>query len=154
MLECHRRFCWRKTGTQAKPKPRAKHPCKVHVWAGISCQGKTPIVIFEGLMNATGLIEVFKSGLIPYLNQVNSNPCLMQDNDPKHTSARVGLWFEDMGINWWKTPAESPDLNPIENMWHELKEYIRRVVKPKAKDELVAGILEFWETALVKRLRM
>ena len=58
MLECHRRFCWRKTGTQAKPKPRAKHPCKVHVWAGISCQGKTPIVIFDGLMNATGLIEV------------------------------------------------------------------------------------------------
>ena len=146
MLECHRRFCWRKTGTQAKPKPRAKHPCKVHVWAGISCQGKTPIVIFEGLMNATGLIEVFKSGLVPYLNRVNSNPRLMQDNDPKHTSARVGLWFEDMGINWWKTPAESPDLNPIENMWHELKECIRRVVKPKTKDDLVAGILEFCET--------
>ena len=77
----------------------------------------------------------------------------MQDNDPKHTSARVGLWFEDMGINWWKTPAESPDLNPIENMWHELKEYIRRVVKPKTKDELLAGILEFWETVDIAKCK-
>ena len=42
------------------------------------------------------------------------------------------------------TPPESPDLNPIENMWHELKEYIRREVKPRTKDELVEGIKEFW----------
>jgi len=26
------------------------------------------------------------------------------------------------------TPPESPDLNPIENMWHQLKEFIRREV--------------------------
>ena len=32
-------------------------------------------------------------------------------------------------------------VGPIENLWHELKEYIRRVVKPKTKDELVNGIL-------------
>lgn len=38
-----------------------------------------------------------------------------------------------------------PDLNPIENLWHELKEYIRREVKPKTKDELVTGIFKFWE---------
>ena len=37
-------------------------------------------------------------------------------------------------------------MNPIENLWHELKEYLRRVVKPKTKDQLISGIFEFWET--------
>ncbi len=70
----------------------------------------------------------------------------MQDNDPKHTS-RVGKkFFEDNSVNWWKTPPESPDANPIENLWHELKEFIRREVKPKSKDELINGIREFWKT--------
>ncbi len=132
---------------------RAKHPCKVHVWAGISCQGKTPIVIFEGIMNGAGLIEVFEAGLVPYLRNINSNPRFMQDNDPKHTSRRVGLWMTNTKVNWWKTPAESPDLNPIENLWHELKEYIRRVVKPKIKSELVSGILEFWDTVDVQKCK-
>ena len=42
--------------------------------------------------------------------------------------------------------VESPDLNPIHNLWHELKEFIRREIKPKRKDELVNGNLRFWET--------
>ena len=37
-------------------------------------------------------------------------------------------------------------MNPIENMWHELKEYIRREAKPRTKDELVKGISDFWAT--------
>ena len=77
----------------------------------------------------------------------------MQDNDPKHTSTRVALWMQDMGINWWKTPAESPDLNPIENLWHELKECNRRVIKPRTKDELVSGILQFWETVDIAKCK-
>ena len=68
----------------------------------------------------------------------------MQDNDPKHTSKSAKEFFTNNRVNWWKTPPESPDLNPIENLWHELKEFIRREVKPTVKEELVEGILQFW----------
>ena len=70
----------------------------------------------------------------------------MQDNDPKHTSRVPIEFFEQHNIHWWKTSAESPDANPIENHWHELKEYNRRVTKPRKKDELVEGIKPFWGT--------
>ena len=45
-LESHRRHSYRKKGQPATLKPRPKHPIKVHVWAGISKRGPTPIVIF------------------------------------------------------------------------------------------------------------
>ena len=70
----------------------------------------------------------------------------MQDNDPKYTSRRAQAFFEDNDVCWWKTPPESPDANPIENLWHELKEFIRREVKPQTKDQLVQGIVDFWRT--------
>ena len=39
-------------------------------------------------------------------------------------------------ITWWHTPVVSSDCNPFETLWHELKEYIRRVIKPTTKQEL------------------
>ena len=54
--------------------------------------------------------------------------------------------FRKKSINWWKTPPESPDLNSIENLWYQLKEFIRCEVKPTTKAELVKGIKQFWDT--------
>ena len=34
-------------------------------------------------------------------------------------------FYASAGINWWRTP-ESPDMNPIENLWHEVKECMRQ----------------------------
>ena len=53
---------------------------------------------------------------------------------------------ESFIVNWWRTPPESSDLNPIENVWHELKEYLRREIKPTTKAELIDGIRQFWST--------
>ena len=64
------------------------------------------------------------------------------ENDPKHTSRRAQVISDEEGVNRWKTPAESPDCNLIENLWHELKEFIRREIKPSCKNELIQGIKE------------
>ena len=37
-------------------------------------------------------------------------------------------------------------MNPIENLWHEMKEFLRREIKPTTKDRLVQGIRQFWTT--------
>ena len=83
--------------------------------------GATQIAIFYGMMDANGFIEVLKAGLLPFIREkLPKGHRLMMDNYPKHTS-RLARTFMEEGVNWWKTPPESPDCNPIENIWHELK---------------------------------
>ena len=55
-----------------------------------------------------------------------------------------------MIINLWRTPAESPDLNPIERVWSHLKQYLTYQIKPRNKQELVDGIKKFWRVKLTR----
>ena len=99
-------------------------------------------------------IQILDQTLLPFIRDVYpESHRLMADNDPKHTSGAAQTFLEEMGIFWWQTPAESPDLSPIENMWHELKEYLQREVKPTAKQELVNGIQVFWRTVYVTKCK-
>lgn len=88
---------------------RAKHPVKVHVWAGISHRWATGICIFEDTMKAPLYTQIFDETLVPFAADVFSEGFrFMQDSGIQRNN-----------LNWWKTPAESSDLNPIENLWHK-----------------------------------
>ena len=97
-------------------------------------------------------VDILRQSLKPFIDDVYPDSHrFMQDNYPKHTSRLTREFFQLNSINWWKTPPESPDCNPIENLWHEVKEYLRREVKPKTKQELIDGIQEFWTTVDVPK---
>ena len=144
-LAHYRRTCYRKFDEPTKRKPKPKHPLKVHVWAGISRHGATEFCIFDGIMDADLFCNILETTLVPFIRERLPDHRFMQDNDPKHTSRRAQTFFEEHNINWWRTPPESPDLNPIEDLWHELKYFLELKVKPRNKQELVDGIKKFWE---------
>ena len=97
--------------------------------------------------NAVRVVLILVGTLLPFLREVfPTGHRFMQDNDPKHTSRLAVKTMEDNGINWWKTPPESPDANPIENFWHKLKSHLRNTVKPRNVNELQLGIEQFWAT--------
>ena len=142
-LESHRLVTFREKGQPVVYCMRPKHPPKVHVWAGISRCGATQV----GIINATCYVDILEASLLPFLKKVYPDGHrFMMNNDPKHTSRYSREWYEQQSINWWKTPASSPNLNPIENVWHALKEFLRNEYKPHNVSELKAGIKAFWRT--------
>jgi len=119
-----------------------------------SVWGGEPECVFEGIMDALLYIDILRQTLLPFLAGLYPDGHrFMADNDPKHSSRAAHVFLHKNGVTWWQTPAESPDLNPIENLRHELKEYNWRVVKPKTKQELIDGIQPFWETVDIAKCR-
>ncbi len=66
-----------------------------------------------------------------------------QDLAPAHTAKCTKSWFNDHGVTGLDWPANSPDLNPIENLWSIVKRKMRDT-RPNNADELKAAIKETW----------
>jgi len=62
-----------------------------------------------------------------------------QDNDPKHTWKKAQEWFKNHGFTLLQWPAQSSDLNPIENLWEHIKRRLGEYKTPPS------GMLELWE---------
>jgi hypothetical protein len=116
---------------------KPKHNIKVHLFGGISRRGLTPLIVFEGKMNSNGFQKLMRLGLIPFIEEKFPEGRLMMDQDPKHCSVSTKRFILRNDINYFPTPPESPDLNPIEMVWNDLKYYLCTKIHPSTKQELL-----------------
>jgi transposase len=114
--------CWQFPNNRVTDE-RKRHPPKIHCWGGIGYHFKTRLYFFKKNLNADLYGKILRNRLPPEY-RYNLNPSLynkwilVQDNDPKHKSKIVTELLDDIAPDRIKDfPANSPDFNPIEDIW-------------------------------------
>jgi transposase len=132
----------------------------VMFWGCFSKMGLGPLVALEGSQNADSYIDTLEDNFIDkYLaaqDHLGLKLMFMQDNAPCHKAKKVMEFFKEYDVKLLEWPPQSPDLNPIENLWAIVK--ARRAKKfkiPTTRDELIDQIFDIWsniEVELVENL--
>ena len=116
------------------------------VWGCMSARGVGKLCFLKKTVNAAVYRDVLETFLIPTIEEQfgEEDIIFQQDLAPAHAAKSTKDWFAEKQLEVLAWPANSPDLNVIENLWAIVKRKIR-VRKPTTLDQLKQNIASAWE---------
>jgi len=142
-----RDYCWKKPGTRLlrhQVTPTRKFGGgSIMVWGCMTFQGVGYLTKIEGGLDAALERDILRDELtatLEYYRLDRSKIIFQHDNDPKHTAKVTQKWLREHQISVLSWPPCSPDMNPIEHLWSEVKRRLR--IHPRTPRTLS----ELWET--------
>uniref|UniRef100_A0A8C5PAN1 Tc1-like transposase DDE domain-containing protein n=1 Tax=Leptobrachium leishanense TaxID=445787 RepID=A0A8C5PAN1_9ANUR len=135
--------------------PTVKHGGgSIMLWGCFASAGTGKLQRVQGTMNSLQYQEILDDNVMQSVTNLRLGRrwTFQQDNDPKHTSKSTRAWLQIKGWNILEWPSQSPDLNPIENLWWDLKKAVA-VCKPKNVTELEAFAHDEWAKIPVDRCK-
>lgn len=116
----------------------------IMVWGAFSYFGVGPLYWIKERMDTVKYRQILLDIMLPYATEnMPESWVFQQDNDPKHTARAIKLWLEENNVRLLEWPSQSPDLNPIEHLWQEIKTSLKGKCFKK-KEDLFEKIKEEW----------
>ena len=133
--------------------PTVKHGGgSIMLWGCFSLAGTGKLFRIERMMDGAKYREILEGNLFQSSRalRLGRRFTFQQDNDPKHTAKATIKGVKGKHLNGLEWPSHRPDLNPIENLWYEIKIAVHQRNPPNLK-ELKQFCLEEWAKIPVAR---
>ncbi|KAL0160049.1 hypothetical protein M9458_043774, partial [Cirrhinus mrigala] len=144
---------WRKKEGEYNSKntiPTMKHGGgNMMLWGCFSAKSTGRLHRIEGRMDGATYREILGKNLLALVRALKMGRrwVFQHDNDPKHTARATKEWLHKKHFKVLESPSQSLDLNPVENLWRELKLCVAQRQPQNLKD-LEKTCMEKWAKIL------
>jgi transposase len=113
---------WGKKGKPLKAKKSGKYYQRTNIIAGLNFNKPLAPMVFNGACNT----EVFNNWVEQFLiKELKVGQFVVMDNAAFHKSQKTQELIESVGCKVIFLPPYSPDFNPIEKFWANMKRWIK-----------------------------
>ncbi|CAB5330701.1 unnamed protein product [Rhizophagus irregularis] len=119
-------------------------------WGCFFWVGMGPLVPLTGRITGAIHREILANYAIPtvksHVKKIKKNFFFQEDNAPVHTAKIARSFLTSSNIELFPWPAQSPDMNPIENIWSYIEVKIRqRDSQPSSVSQLKQWVKKEWD---------
>lgn len=139
---------------------------RIMVWGCIMKDKKGPLVVLEypggkggGMTAGRYKDQVLDPVLRPFYMEVSTQSdtsvFFQQDNASCHKAISTKQWLQQNNIQRFPHPSKSPDLTPIEPVWHDFKDIIRarHLQTPITSiEDLKAVAIDAWDCIPISKI--